>query len=269
MMTRSLVENIDSIPPLPESIQALERVYNDPASTFEDFTKIIEKDPILAADVLKLVNSPLFGLSRKINDITHAVSLLGKDAIRTCAFGSVIENNFIIDLSPYGMSKEDFVKACNLQLSLAIHWVGPIDRNILSILAPSAFMVDLGRVVIAKTLIEEDKVGIIEMALISGEDISQAELTACGAYSSEVTAELFKKWNFDPKTITIIRNVEDPHAIKEEERTITAYLKSIREAILPNGDITDESLLNAKGTIGEFGLDEKAFDQAIKKIQNA
>jgi len=268
-MTQTLIENIDSIPPLPESVQALEKVYNDPESTFEDFTKIIEQDPLLTADILKLVNSPLFGLPRKVNDLSQAVSLLGKDAIRSCALNSVVENNFTIDLSPYNMTKEDFAKACALQLSLAMNWVGRADRDLVGILSPAAFLVDLGRVVIAKTLIDDDKVSIIELALISGEDISQAEITACGVEATEVTATLFEKWNFDSETIYIIRHCDDPYSTKKEKQKIVAYLKAIREAVLPNGDITEDSIAEAKVTIEEFNLDEEKFDKAIEKIQNA
>ena len=268
-MTKTLVENIEAIPPLPESVQAVERVYNDPESTFEDFTKIIEKDPLLAANVLKVVNSPLFGLPRKISSISQAVSLLGKDAIRTCALGSVIDENFDIDLSPYNMTKEDFAKACELQLSLAVNWVGKVDRSMLGILSPAAFLVDLGRVVIAKTLIEDGKVDIIEHALMAGEDISQAEITACGAQATDVTATLFTKWKFDPDTVHIIRYSDDPEGANPDEVKMAAYLKAIRESVLPNGDITDDSIAEAKETIEEFDLDEAKYDEAIAKIREA
>ena len=268
-MTKTLVENIESIPPLPESVQAVERVYQDPQSTFEDFTKIIEKDPLLAADILKVVNSPLFGLPRKISSISQAVSLLGKDAVRACALGSVIDKNFEIDLSPYNMTKEDFAKACELQLSLAINWVGKADREMLGVLSPAAFLVDIGRVVIAKTLIEDEKVDIIQQALMAGEDIAQAEMTACGAQTTDVTATLFTKWNFDPDTVHIIRYSDDPEGANPDEVKMAAYLKAIRESVLPNGDITEDSIAEAKETIEEFGLDEEKYDAAIAKIREA
>ncbi len=264
-MTQTLVKNIDAVPALPESVQAVERVYQNSESTFEDFTKIIEKDPLLSANILKVVNSPLFGLPRKIVSISQAVSLLGKDAVRACALGSVVDS-FEIDLSPYNMTSQDFQKACELQLSLALNWAGKIDREITPVLAPAAFLVDIGRVVIAKTLIEDDKADVIEVALLSGEDISQAEITACGAQTTDVTATLFAKWNFDPDTIHIIRYADDPEGANPDEQKAAAYLKAIREAVMPNGDITEDSINQALETIEEFGLDEAKFKETIEKI---
>ena len=46
-MTKTLLENINAVPALPESIQEVERIYQDENSTFEDMQKAIEKDPLL------------------------------------------------------------------------------------------------------------------------------------------------------------------------------------------------------------------------------
>jgi HD-like signal output (HDOD) protein len=133
-MTKTLLENIDNIPPLPESVQAVERVYNNPDSTLEDMQKAIETDPLLTANILRLVNSPAYGLKNKITSVKQAVALLGKDAIRTFALGSVV-NDFKIDLSPYGMTAEEFALACDRQLSLMINWLIRTESKNLSTLA--------------------------------------------------------------------------------------------------------------------------------------
>lgn len=267
-MTKTLLENIDNIPPLPESVQAVERVYNNPDSTLEDMQKAIETDPLLTANILRLVNSPAYGLKNKITSVKQAVALLGKDAIRTFALGSVV-NDFKIDLSPYGMTAEEFALACDRQLSLMINWLIRTESKNLSTLGPAAFLVDLGRVIIAKTLIEDDKVGIIEAALMSGEDISQAEKTACGAQATDVTATLFHKWNFDADTVHTIRYSDDPEGTNPEEQRAAAQLKAVREAVMPNGEITEESLAVAKETIEEFDLDLENFEKAVDKILNS
>jgi HD-like signal output (HDOD) protein len=265
-MTKTLLENIDNIPPLPESVQAVERVYNDPDSTLEDMQKAIEKDPILTADILRLVNSPTYGLKNKISSIKQAVSLLGKDTIRTFALGSAVDSSFKVDLSPYGMTKEEFTLACDRQLSLMINWLIRTESKNLSTLAPAAFLVDLGRIIIAKTLIEDDKVGIIEAALMGGEDISQAEKTACGAQTTDVTATLFHKWNFDADTVHLIRYSDDPEGTNPDEQRAAAQLKVVRETVMPNGEITEDSIATAKETIEEFDLDLANYEKALEKV---
>ena len=80
-MTKTLLENINAIPPLPESVQEVERVYNNPDSTLEDMQQAIEKDPLLTASILRIVNSPMYGVSRTITNVLQAISLLGKGTV--------------------------------------------------------------------------------------------------------------------------------------------------------------------------------------------
>jgi HD-like signal output (HDOD) protein len=268
-MTKTLLENIESIPALPESVQEVERVYQDPASTFEDMQKAIEKDPLLTANILRIVNSPAFGMKSKITDIKQAISLMGKDAVRTFVLASVVDSSFTIDLSPYNMTQEEFALACDRQLALTINWLIRKESKNLSILAPAAFLVDIGRVIIAKTLVEDDKVDIIQQALLAGEDIASAEKTACGAQTTDVTATLFHRWELDPEIVHIIRYSDDPEGATPDEKRLAAELKAVRETVMPNGEITEDSIAVAKETIEEFDLDLESYEKAVDKILNS
>ncbi len=44
--------------------------------------KIIEKDPGLSADILKIANSPLYGFVGEIKSVMHAISLLGAEPVK-------------------------------------------------------------------------------------------------------------------------------------------------------------------------------------------
>ncbi len=267
-MTKSLLENINSVPALPESVQAVEKIYQDPDSTFEDMQKAIEKDPLLTADILRIVNSPMYGMKSTITDIKQAISLLGKESVRTFVLASAV-NSFEINLSPYNMSKDDFRRACDVQLALMINWLIRRQSKRLSKLGPAAFLVDLGRVIISKTLIEDDKAQMIQDALAKGKDIAQAEKEACGAQTTDVTATLFHHWNLDPDVIHIIRYSDDPDGTYEEEKEMAAELKAVRETVLPNGEITQESTATAKETIEEFELDLESYERALDRVLNS
>jgi len=267
-MTKTLLENIEAIPPMPESVQEVERVYQNPDSSFEDMQKAIEKDPLLTANILRIVNSPIYGMKSRVSSVKQAISLLGKDAVRTFAITSVVKSSFEIDLSPYNMTKEDFAKACDKQLALTLNWIGRTEPKNIALLGPASFLVDIGRVIIAKTLVEDGKVDIIQKALLAGEDIATAEKTACGAQTTDVTATLFHKWGFDSEMVHVIRYSDDPEGANPDEKRMAAELKAVRETVLPNGDITDESIATAKETIEEFDLDMPSYEKALEKIEN-
>ena len=268
-MTNKLLENIDAIPPLPESVQEIEKIYQNPDSTFADMQKAIDKDPLLTAAILRIVNSPMYGMKSTIKSMQQAISLLGKDSVRTFVLNSTVDSNFTIDLSPYEMTQEQFRKACDTQLALMINWLIRRSPRQLSLLGPAAFLVDLGRVVIAKTLIDDDKVNLIKEAIVNGEDIAHAEKTACGAQTTDVTATLFHHWNLDPDIVHIIRYSDDPEGTYEDEKEMAAKLKVIRETVMPNGEITPESIATAKDTIEEFELDLESYERALDKVMAA
>jgi HD-like signal output (HDOD) protein len=267
-MTKTLIANIDAIPALPESVQEVERLYQDENSTFEDMQKAIEKDPLLSANILRIVNSPMYGIKSKVSTIKQAISLLGKDAVRTFVLSSST-NSFKIDMSPYEMTKEQFALACERQLALTVNWLIRRKPKRLRVLGPAAFLVDIGRIIIAKTLIEDAKTGLIKDALAKGKDIAKAEKEACGAQTTDVTATLFHKWNLDADIIHTIRYSDDPEGTVEEEREMAAELKAVRETVMPNGQITEASIATAKETIEEFGLDLESYEKALEKVLNS
>ena len=267
-MTKTLLENISSVPALPESIKEVERVYQDEDSTFEDMQRAIEKDPLLTADILRIVNSPMYGVKSTVTSVKQAISLLGKQAVRTFVISSAA-NSFTIDLSPYNMSTEQFKLACDRQLALMINWLIRRQPSRLSQLGPASFLVDLGRVIISKTLIEDGKVDLISDAVAKGKDIAKAEKEACGAQTTDVTATLFRNWNFDPEIIHVIRYSDDPEGTMGDDKEMAAELKVVRETVMPNGEITEESIATAKETIEEFSLDLESYERALDRVLNA
>lgn len=75
------------IPPRPTVVTALmeEGAREDP--DLKRVAALIAADVALAAAVLKTVNSPLYGLKRRIGDIDQALSLLGMDNLATLVAG--------------------------------------------------------------------------------------------------------------------------------------------------------------------------------------
>jgi HD-like signal output (HDOD) protein len=55
--------------------------------SFAKIAELIEKDTVLAGNILRLVNSALYGFPGTINSIRHAVSLLGINKLRNATLG--------------------------------------------------------------------------------------------------------------------------------------------------------------------------------------
>jgi len=71
------------IPPLPAAVSRLLSEINRTDPNVDLLGKMISADPEIAAKVLRTVNSPLFALKNPVQNIVHAISLLGLERIRT------------------------------------------------------------------------------------------------------------------------------------------------------------------------------------------
>lgn len=78
-------DDIDNrlIPKLPDTVMELLNELRDDNTTVDELTKLINKDPGLAGDVLRLANSPYFKASQAtITSIDTAVRLIGQDGLK-------------------------------------------------------------------------------------------------------------------------------------------------------------------------------------------
>lgn len=75
-----VVQQLD-LPHYPKVVAALDESIRNEAD-INTISNLISKDPAMSQMVLKIMNSPLFGMRNKINSVNHAVSLLGADKVK-------------------------------------------------------------------------------------------------------------------------------------------------------------------------------------------
>jgi len=80
-----LVSRVEQLPSLPAIVHQLVAVTDNPDATIEMVEAVIRADQSLAAKILKMVNSAFFALSSRVSTISHAVVILGFDAVRNTA----------------------------------------------------------------------------------------------------------------------------------------------------------------------------------------
>ncbi|MFQ5513552.1 MAG: HDOD domain-containing protein [Myxococcota bacterium] len=74
-----------SLPTIPRVAQRLLELLGDDEVEFGDLAEAIRVDPALAAKVIRLINSAMYGLSREITSIDDALLYLGLKAVRSVA----------------------------------------------------------------------------------------------------------------------------------------------------------------------------------------
>lgn len=262
-MTEDILKHIKQLPPLPESAMQIEAVYQDADSTFNDMVKILETDPLLTADILKAANSPLYGFSREINAISQAVGLFGMGTIRGFALASIIKKSFTLDLSPYGIDSDTFSILSKRQHALVTAWCLRKEPKLLGVLSPAAFLVEIGKVLIAQYIIINKYKEKFRDALEELQDVEAAERAITGVDTPEVSASVFEHWKFEPSLVNTIRYCLNPEEAQDSDKKAAQILHVARTAVPLSGIITEESLVAARELITKYSLDMESFDKAV------
>ena len=87
-----IFNRLSRLPALRPATLQLLSVSVDSDSAIADLENVFKADPVLAADLLILANSPAFGMRATVNSIRHAIALLGLEQTRSLAFAVAMKS---------------------------------------------------------------------------------------------------------------------------------------------------------------------------------
>ncbi|MEE3704130.1 HDOD domain-containing protein [Campylobacter sp. CX2-8023-23] len=270
-MNESIYKSIKSLPPLDETIIKIQKICSNDDSDIAELISVIHQDPMLTANILRSANSPLYGFSREINDVDRAVALFGMATIRGFALAGTINKNFKIDLSPYKINETNFMDIATKQNALAFNWCNQIDRELLNIISPASFMMDIGKIIIAKELIESNKADKFKSQIQSIStpiELYNLEIDMVGISSQMVTAQIFKNWNLEPEISNAIRYLLNPSDAPDNVKKHCIILNIISNSINIFGTLSQSQIDSSKELLDFYNLDVKSYLDAIEKVRN-
>ncbi len=268
---KDLVEKIDTLPPLSNIALTINEIYKQ---GLEDMSmikliKAIESDAVVTANVLKYVNSPKYGFSKKIASVSQAVTLLGAEIVYGLVINYSIDSNIKADVSAYGITNILFNDMCHLQSQLMLQWFAKVDLRHANFMYPLALIMESGKLVVAKEAKESSYTSTFRRGLAQAENIEDFEIDTFGTTSYYISALLFKHWNLEPIYIDILENL-DFEVIKDLSPQMKFYIDSIdviRTAINVKNILTDKSILEASKKVEEMNLNVDHFKKVAKRIQ--
>ena len=87
---------LENLPPFPAVATQLLQVVSREDVNLNEVGRFISSEPVFAADVLQIANSPVYGLRCQVKSITHAIVVLGLERIKgislTRAFGKHLKS---------------------------------------------------------------------------------------------------------------------------------------------------------------------------------
>jgi len=215
---------IGSPPPI---YHKLHKAMQDPDVSFGDFSDIISADPSLAVRLLRIANSPFYGLDAKVETITHALSIVGIDQVTELALATVMVHQF------KGIAKD----LVNMQ-SFWMHSIGcglaariiakNMDERHGEPYYIAGMLHDIGSLVIYKEVPEKAR-EILTRCQTEGLALSTVEEEVLGFTHAQVGAVIFSKWGLPRSLIEAVQFHHNPS--KSEEHPLYPAIVHLADII--------------------------------------
>jgi putative nucleotidyltransferase with HDIG domain len=206
-MADKIVQATGDLPTMPHVASLVLQKLGNANTTPKELHQIISADQALAARVLKVANSPLYGCSRAINRLSDAVVIMGFDSLRSLVMSSVMQDLF----KSFGLTEKLLWEHSFGCAAISKH----VARFIKYPKVEEAFLAgllhDIGKVVLNLKIPDTTREILQEVYNNPGISFTDLEQEAFGFNHSQVGKLIAKKWNF-------AETIEETIALHHEPR---------------------------------------------------
>ncbi len=189
---QDLVKHDVKLASFPDIYFKIHKAINTPKSTAHYLAGIISMDPSLSAKLLKIVNSPFYGLKSRVDTISRAVAMVGLNELSTLALGISAINAFR-DIPRELVDMRSVWAHCVAVGVLARH----LGKNFPELSREGLFVCgllhDIGRLVMFRRLpaISTEAIIYAQSNLLP---LVEAERDLLGFEHAQIGAAIFKAW---------------------------------------------------------------------------
>jgi len=261
-----IVKSIKSLPPLSQTLIDVNRVCSNEDASVADLVNILKNDPMIVANILKLANSPLYNYGKDIKNISQAVSRFGINMIRSIVISHSIRKLLNVDMKPYGVTSGKFAEISFIQSTIIFNWYKTIDKEKAEELYLSAFLQEIGKILIANYIIEENEQMSFTSEISLSNNIAQVEQIYAGTTSAEVSAKVFQHWNFDKKFIDMIYYSDNPSKAPSKIKEYAIALNIIKTVVPVNRPLSERAINFGLQMANNAGYDHEILEDKINDV---
>lgn len=209
---RKFIDRFKDEQPLPHVVTTLSRLIADNDSTISDFEEVIKMDPILVTRLLRLVNSPFYGLIQKVDSIGRAVVFIGMKNLHNLAVTDALKNIFdkpqkrgaVFSRKRLWMHSAT-VSICNKMIAERVFGINGDDAYLCGILHDFGLLVE--------EQVKKDAFHQICAECKTSTSLVDLEQEAFGTNHCEIGYQMTLDWNMPE---TILEAIRDHHTIIDD-----------------------------------------------------
>jgi HD-like signal output (HDOD) protein len=268
-----IIEQSAAVPTMPQVVTRFIEISADPDYKADELVEVLSVDPGITSELLRLTNSPLFGLSRKVSSLKQAVTLLGMNRVRTLVLGRYLVGRM------QGILREPG------NFSLSYYWRRSLTQAVLASrladhLAPqyreeafiASLLSDSGVVVMAQAIPERYESILSEYAPLRGQNLDQMERDLFGITHAEVSALVLEKWMLPQLVVGAVRRHHDsdlelPTSTERQLPLIVAAANNVAKLLCEKPDRANV-VQYCQQAIEKLGIDVAGLARVLDQMQN-
>lgn len=214
-----------AVPSVPQVVTRFLEIMHDPEFKYDDLVRVLSADAGTVSEILRLVNSALFGVRQKIVSLRQALTLLGPKRTRSLVLG-----RFLVDrMAQKHMTRLDMSYFWRRSLASSVVASRIADR-ILPKLREEAFisalLADIGLPILAEAFPEAYEPIAREFCPRGKTVTFEQEIEVVEVAHSQVSAMILKYWSL-PDVIAVAVNLhQSAHPGEGDTATIARILNA-------------------------------------------
>ena len=193
-----ILSKLNKLPSLPGATLDLVRSFNDEDINVAALAKKIGRDPLLTVRVLKVVNSPFYGLDGEVSSLPEAVMVLGFSNVRSLALAASLTGAF--PMPPHGSSEARHLWMHSFCCAICAQLLAPRVQVDAETAFTAGLLHDIGRIAmlaLCPTQFEE----IMKLMTEQGVELEAAEERVLGFNHATFGARLLERWHLPTKLV--------------------------------------------------------------------
>ena len=199
-----ILQKAFAIPQMPMPVQKVLAYIGNPEADLRQLARIIEYDPGLTVNVLRMANSSFFGTGGKVTSVREALMRLGLNRVYQLVIASGVAPMTRYEIKGYGLRPGEL-----LEHSVAVATASETLAKELGRVAPphtftAGLLVNIGKTVMGSFL-EVDAIQILALAHERHISFEQAEEEILGINHAELGAILLERWSIPIPIVNVVR----------------------------------------------------------------
>jgi HD-like signal output (HDOD) protein len=202
-LRKFISQAVRDLPALPAVAERIVVLSQNPDLTASELDEVISCDPAMSAKILRVVNSPYYGLSRQVTTTAHAIVILGTRQVQNLAL-SMSAMNVIGDQKSFW--RHSYGAAAAVAELADMRSVTSEDKDAA---VAGALLHDVGLLFLKNNFIDLHRLAV-ENARVNQVTLDEAERDLLGITHAEVGELLTVNWHFPEGLCELIRNHSGP-----------------------------------------------------------